>query len=261
MKNSNRKLFLFDIDGTLFDNKNNRVSASTLCALKELANVADICIATGRARFMLYSVSELLPLSEYLILINGNFIISKERVIVDEPMDKSLLEKVTKELDEIGVAYGFEGSDDEAISKIDDKVIDSFERLRLNIPPINKDYYKEKNVYQAWCFCDEQIAQLMKKKHPELQFVRWLGEGYDILPQGASKGLGMKKLAAHLQIDLRDVIAFGDGDNDYEMIRDAGIGVAMGNATKKVKAVADYITASVEDDGIFQALKHFGFLK
>ena len=57
------------------------------------------------------------------------------------------------------------------------------------------------------------------------------------------------------------MMAFGDGGNDIEMLRYAGIGVAMGNADDAVKAAADYVTTSVDDDGIMNALKHFGLIR
>ena len=55
-------------------------------------------------------------------------------------------------------------------------------------------------------------------------------------------------------------MAFGDGENDIPMIRFAGIGVAMGNGGEKVKAAADYVTDSVDNDGIEKALRHFGMI-
>ncbi|MDR3093560.1 MAG: HAD hydrolase family protein, partial [Bacteroidales bacterium] len=54
--------------------------------------------------------------------------------------------------------------------------------------------------------------------------------------------------------------AFGDGGNDISMLRHVAIGVAMGNATDDVKAQADYVTNSVDDDGIGNALRHFGVI-
>ena len=55
-------------------------------------------------------------------------------------------------------------------------------------------------------------------------------------------------------------MAFGDGDNDIDMLRYAHIGVAMGNAGEHVKTHADYVTACVDDDGIYKALKVYGLL-
>lgn len=55
-------------------------------------------------------------------------------------------------------------------------------------------------------------------------------------------------------------MAFGDGGNDIPMLKHVGLGVAMGNAAPHIQAVADYITASVDDDGILKALQHFHIL-
>ena len=55
-------------------------------------------------------------------------------------------------------------------------------------------------------------------------------------------------------------MAFGDGGNDMSMLSAAGVGVAMGNALDKVKAEADYVTTNVDDDGIRNALLHFGII-
>ena len=61
-------------------------------------------------------------------------------------------------------------------------------------------------------------------------------------------------------IGVNETMAFGDGGNDIPIIRQAGIGVVMGNGGGDVKAVADYVTASVDDGGIEKALRHFGII-
>ena len=61
-------------------------------------------------------------------------------------------------------------------------------------------------------------------------------------------------------LKLEDTMAFGDGGNDISMLRHAAIGVAMGNASDEVKAAANYVTASVDDDGIKKALEHFNII-
>ena len=55
-------------------------------------------------------------------------------------------------------------------------------------------------------------------------------------------------------------MAFGDGENDIDMLKFAGIGVAMGNSSDIVKAAADYVTDTIDNDGIEKALRHFGLI-
>jgi Cof subfamily protein (haloacid dehalogenase superfamily) len=252
-----KKLILLDIDGTLFDNRNRRVPESAIQAVKEASQTIKIAIATGRAKFMLSSIAPVLPYAEYLIAINGQYIEEKSKVIYQNPIPIDVILPLLKDLEEAGIAYGFEGSDQEAISRIDDKVISSFDALSLNLPPIGKEFYQNHQIYQMWCFTTPDTVRIIAEKNPYFQFIRWMDVGFDILPKEASKGLGMKHLLEYLNISAEETVAIGDGDNDYELIRDAGIGIAMGNATEKIKSVADYITDDVSNDGFAKALKHY----
>ena len=78
--------------------------------------------------------------------------------------------------------------------------------------------------------------------------------------RGVDKGVGLKRLADFLEVPIEQTMAIGDTENDLAIIKAAGIGVAMGNAKDDVKAAADYVTASVDEDGIYKALKHFGVI-
>ena len=79
----------------------------------------------------------------------------------------------------------------------------------------------------------------------------------DVVPRGSSKAVGIDKIIEYYGISLHETMAFGDGGNDMAMLRHAGIGVAMGNAGDEVKEAADYVTDSVDDDGVMNALRHF----
>jgi len=78
-----------------------------------------------------------------------------------------------------------------------------------------------------------------------------------LVPAGVSKASGLARVAARLGIDRSEVLAVGDGDNDREMLRWAGHGIAMGQAPGEVRADADETTASVTDDGLAAALRRF----
>ena len=82
----------------------------------------------------------------------------------------------------------------------------------------------------------------------------------EISLSGITKSYGMQKMLDFLHVDRKDTIAFGDGYNDLEMLQFVENGVAMGNAVDDLKAVADYVTDSVDQDGIYKAMKELGLI-
>ena len=95
---------------------------------------------------------------------------------------------------------------------------------------------------------------------PNSKAARWTTHFTDVIPKVGGKNTGIDAVIAHFGIKLEETMEFGDGGNDIDMLKHAGIGVAMGNAVENVKEIADYITTSVDDDGITNALKHFNVI-
>jgi hydroxymethylpyrimidine pyrophosphatase-like HAD family hydrolase len=87
---------------------------------------------------------------------------------------------------------------------------------------------------------------------------RWHPAFTDITARGTDKGSALHEMAQFLGLQMNRMVAFGDGGNDLTMIREAGIGIAMGNANDVLKQAADYITTTVDDDGVLNALRHYG---
>ena len=79
----------------------------------------------------------------------------------------------------------------------------------------------------------------------------------EMTPKGVSKGTGLKKLAEYLKIDLYDVIAVGDADNDRSMLKTAGFSVAMGNALEDLKASVDAVTFDNDHNGVGKAIRKY----
>lgn len=82
----------------------------------------------------------------------------------------------------------------------------------------------------------------------------------EIMLERTSKLKGILKIAEELNVDVNDLYAFGDGDNDLEMLKGCGTGIAMANATAACKAAADYITDDQHNDGIYNAMKKLGLI-
>ena len=118
----------------------------------------------------------------------------------------------------------------------------------------------QQRIMQLTPFFPESYEREMMARIPNCTSGRWHPAFTDITAKGADKGAGIMALAAHLGFDPQYTIAFGDGGNDTSMIKAAGIGVAMGNALESLKAEADYTTTSVDEDGVMNALRHFGII-
>ena len=92
--------------------------------------------------------------------------------------------------------------------------------------------------------------------HGVTYFIGW-GSWLDIAPDGVNKATALAEVAAGFGVPASDVLAFGDGRNDIEMLRWAGRGVAMGQAIDEVRAAADHVTAPVDEDGVAEELSRW----
>ncbi len=113
-------------------------------------------------------------------------------------------------------------------------------------------------TYQLNTYMPPEMDEGFTAAVPGFKAVRWNPLFADIIPADGGKPEGMARMLARFGLTAAEAIAFGDGGNDIEMLRAAGIGVAMGNAAPAVQAAADYVTASVDEDGIWKAACHFG---
>ena len=130
--------------------------------------------------------------------------------------------------------------------------------LHIDIPP-KKDFIN-KEVYQCNLFIEDYQINEFKELENELNFIHLLDYGYDVLAKDESKTKGIEKLINYLKIDKEECIAFGDGNNDVGMIEYVGLGIAMGNGVSQIKQKADYVTSSIDEEGIYNALKHFNLI-
>lgn len=107
-----------------------------------------------------------------------------------------------------------------------------------------------------------QVGRLQKEAAPMFPELELLSSGaayLEILPRGVSKRTAMEALQAHYRLSRASSVACGDHFVDLEMLRCAGLGIAMGNAPEEVKAAADFVTASNDEEGVYIALKNLRF--
>jgi Cof subfamily protein (haloacid dehalogenase superfamily) len=256
------KLIFFDFDDTLFDFKAHRIPESTLRALTRLSKRSDVLlgIASGRGHFSIRDGFPELPMRAY-VGCNGQAASLDDAVVLEraiDPQDYASIRTALRERN--GSLY----------------VINSFYGLNLiestTNPTILNDHSVTRLKDYGPSFAHEATVHLMQGAYeaqhdvwfqetfPHLKFYRYYNYMVDIFPKNVSKLAGIEAIAKRLGLGLADVIAIGDGDNDVEMITGCGYGIAMGNGSVNAKAAADYVTRSIEDEGIAHALRHLNLL-
>ena len=126
----------------------------------------------------------------------------------------------------------------------------------------SQSYHRRHRAYNAVILTREkkEIDDFMAA-HPDLRAdlinVKSDGFMFDVFNSGNDKSVGIELMMKHVNFTWKDTIAFGDSTNDIHMLQKADIGVAMGNADNEVKENADFITDSIDHDGIEKALIKF----
>jgi len=256
------KAFFFDNDSTLFDHTigNSGISKSTIESLKKLkSNGYKLVLNTSRSYDECFNIpKEVMDIFDYIILLSGAYIIHNGKVEVVY-FDKEDTKKAIKYFDDNNFTYRYCTDDGLGyLNKNDPDKEALFKRLYDMVPPIKK--YEGEDVIHLLFYAPQENLKYVKDmlKNSEA-FILTLAE--EIAPKGCTKGLGMIKVLNDLGLDTSNACAFGDSNNDLDMLQKAGLGIAMGNSTESVKKVADYLTDTVTNDGITKVLKHFGFIE
>lgn len=256
------KAVFFDIDGTLVSFKTHVIPQSTLDALAALREKGiKVFIATGRHFRSINNLGDQV-FDGYVTLNGGRVLVGTDHVIYKQRIPDEDIQALFRYWEEVGAfPCSFVFEDELLMNYRDDAADEIFQLLNFPVPPIRPiEEMKGREVFQLIAFfTDEQEQQIMKVL-PHCDSTRWSSLFTDVVPAGISKRVGIDKMLEHFHIGLDECMAFGDGGNDIQMLSHVGLGVAMGNASEEVKSVADYVTDSVDDDGIYKALKHFNVI-
>lgn len=272
------KLVFFDIDGTLVT-RNNHIPESTIKAVEQLKenNITPV-IATGRPPILLKEIAEKLGINSFISM-NGQYIVHHGELIYSSPLDMAHVHEIV----EISTQYNHGVvlcAEEELIVNsifslltrgtlfqfmkgivgiIPDRIkFTLFNRLLKNKP--KKSDYEKEDIYMVSVQAGLGAEQDYQDLFDELTFTRANKHSMDIVNKGVSKASGIEKMLSILKVSRDHTYAFGDGLNDLEMLEYVGTGIAMDNGFEELKEAADYVTASVFDDGIVKGLKKFNLL-
>lgn len=257
----------FDIDGTILDHTDMKsvFPESTKQSLAALQRKGiKVFISTGRAPYMLdgrFGVRSLFPFDGYCTM-NGQLVLEADGAVIHtlshNPED--VLGLVDLVQDHPLPAFIQEA--DTSFPLIDHPFVRRhFEWMGEPFPALyDPARLAEHPVLQFNIFMDPKEAAQILKPLKHIEITSSGGDILDVIPRGGGKEMGLAAVVKHYGFTQENTIAFGDGPNDIRMLQWAGTGVAMGNATEDVKAIADYITTPVFDNGVKNALLHLGIL-
>ncbi len=247
----------FDVDGTLYSHATDRFPESTVWALKQLKEKGiKLFIATGRSYQEAMNIpSEGLVFDGYVTL-NGQICTDAEgNMLYGTPIEGPDKEYLVSMFHSKERSLLIVEKDRLYANCITDEVRRA--QQSVNIPEPKIAVYEGADIYQFIGYFTREEEPEILKHIPDCRVTRWYEAGVDIIPKNSDKMVGIKKMLEIHGLSREEVIAFGDGDNDAEMLAYAGIGVAMGNAVDLTKEKADYVTSDIDEDGICRALKHF----
>ncbi len=276
------KLIALDIDGTLLDPAGQvrpRVRQAVRQAVK--AGVV-VTLATGRRHRSARLVAQSIGLATPLILYSGSLVYDpgQEQALLHRPLSPAFVSAGIGLLREAGLSPGIFQSplQGERIflgpAEHDDLYLRDFATHPTRADLIERRPYArmvdiadplvvmsagsaaivarltEQINQNGQLACNLYSYSLARTSLPDLY-------GFDLLPPDHTKAYALKWLAAYYGFGLAQTMVVGDGANDLEMIRVAGLGVAMGNATPEVQAVADVIVGTNAQDGVAEAVERF----
>lgn len=263
------RIIALDLDGTLTNHDKVVTPKTREALLHAVAQGATIVLASGRPTYGIEPVAECLELHKhggYILSYNGGNIVNAKTgeklfsQFLPDPVIP-ILYKYAKEKNH--AILGYAGK--EIITEMpDDQYVREESRInKMNIRKVD-NLLEALEPHPTKLLMTGDPADMLKAEE-ELSEI--LGEKMDIfrsapfflelVPKGIDKAQSLLRLMTKINLTPADMIAFGDGYNDLSMLKLAGMGVAMANAAPEVRAEADYVTLSNEEDGVAAALEHF----
>ncbi|OZU87980.1 phosphatase [Virgibacillus indicus] len=269
-----KHLIALDLDGTLLTDKK-EISPRTMQTVQSAIDGGHVVvIATGRPHRASINYYHELGLDTPMVNFNGALIhhpTDNRWDALHNPMPIRTAHKIIDACYDLDVNNILaEVMDDVYLDQYDEKIIDIFQATQGDPPftignlrnKLQEDptsvliHPKEEHIVQLRSHLDDYHAELIEHR-------KW-GAPWNIIEivkKGMNKAVGLQKVAHYFNIPQERIIAFGDEDNDLEMIDYAGVGVAMGNAIDELKTIAKHVAQTNEQDGIGIFLEEYLNLK
>lgn len=254
------KIIFFDIDGTLIDMAKKHITPTMLETLARLqANGIKICIATGRAP-MVVPKFEGVDFDAYLTY-NGSYCYARENVIFSNPLPTADVHTIIRNASAMGRPVALATARCMEANGKDKDLVDYFAIAGETVTVSNRfDQLADGEVFQVLMGCRAADYPRILQGTANAKIAGWWDRAVDIIPASGGKGVGVRKTLEYFGFDKSEAIAFGDGNNDIEMLEAVGHGVAMANGSADLKAIAEDVCGPVAEEGIYHYCKEKGLI-
>ena len=264
------KIIALDIDGTLNSSKHKVLPETKDALIAAQEKGLKLVLASGRPTPGMMDLAKELQLEKF-----GGFVLSYNGGRITNIKTGEIVHEVFLTPEEAHEIYDFAKENNVNIMAYDGGDIitedhDEYIQIEsdLNAMPLKKtDNFRKavvnNTIKTLTTGAPEIIAEMeagyIQKFGDRFSICRSMPFFLEVMPQGINKAASLGRLLETLNMTPADMVACGDGFNDLEMVKYAGLGVAMGNAVAEVKAVADYVTKSNDDNGIVDVIEKFIF--
>lgn len=258
------KAVFFDIDGTLVPFATGTCSPSAVRAVRELQSRGVLCfVATGRSRFEIATEHLLdgLQFDGYLTNNGQDAYDAQWKQIYGKPLDPQDVQALLDWTDRKGYTCWLANAEKTCINHSSPEFLRAMEAVHTR--PLFVGDLREMSrqpIYKLVLFARPEEMTEPCRLAPHSRTTQWFELGHDFISADGDKENALREIMRLYRLRPEETMAFGDSENDASMLRTAGIGVAMGNATPEALASADYVTDDAEKDGIYNALRHFGII-
>lgn len=268
------RLIALDLDGTVF-NDQKEITPSTLEAIRAaLQKGITVLPATGRTVTGVPKAFLEIPGVRYALTSNGASVVDLQtgEKLVSLPFDMEQAERAFDVLEDYGgmlsifidgESYTTTANAQDSLSMVPENLREYFRSTRNEVPDMHammeahpREIEKFSILYPTEAQRDA-AWQAVAKACPQLEITSSIERNMELNAPGVSKGRGLMALAERLGLARDQVMAVGDSGNDLTMLEAAGLGVAMGNATREVRHAADVITADNNHDGVAEAIEKY----
>lgn len=260
-----RKIVFFDVDGTISSEETFAIPESTIKAMKRAqANGHIMYINTGRPASSIEDQIKALPIDGF-VMGCGTHVTYHGKTILHHTIDGALADKIIQISLKTNVENVLEGANgtyypEHLRNPMNIHFRDRYKSQGFPVFDYDENSHVSFDKMALWYFPDSDIETWKETFKDDLDYIQRDVDFIENVPKGYSKATGIKAIIDYLGIPLEDTISIGDSTNDLPMLEYTKESVAMGNANPAIFDSVSYITTDINDNGIWNALDHFGLL-